>query len=52
MTRRRRLRRRLIWAGVLLGLALVVATVSVLRAGLWARDGLVRTTRFAEAASV
>jgi hypothetical protein len=36
MTRRRRLRRRLLWAGVLLGLALLVATLSLLRAGLWA----------------
>jgi hypothetical protein len=41
MTRRRRLRRRLLWAGVLLGLVLVVATASTLRLALWARDHLV-----------
>jgi hypothetical protein len=38
MTRRRRLRRRLLWAGVLVGLVLVLATVSALRAALWTRD--------------
>jgi hypothetical protein len=37
MTWRRRLRRRLLWAGVLLGLVVLLATVSVLRIGLWAR---------------
>lgn len=38
MSRRRRLRRRLLWAGVLLGLVVLLATVSVLRVGLWARQ--------------
>jgi uncharacterized membrane protein len=36
MTWRRRLRRRLLWAGVLLGLVVLLATVSVVRVGLWA----------------
>jgi hypothetical protein len=40
MTRRRRLRRRLLWAGVLLGLVLLLATVSVARVALWTRDVL------------
>ena len=35
MTRRRRLRRRLLWGGVLLGLALLLAMVSVLRITTW-----------------
>jgi hypothetical protein len=35
MTRRRRVRRRLLWAGVLLSLALLLATLSVLRVALW-----------------
>ena len=35
MTRRRRLRRRLLWAGVLLGLVLLLATVSVMRVMVW-----------------
>jgi hypothetical protein len=35
MTRRRRLGRRLLWAGVLLGLVLLLAVVSVLRASGW-----------------
>ena len=35
MTRSRRLRRRLLWTGVLLGLVLLLGTVSVLRAGAW-----------------
>jgi hypothetical protein len=38
MTRRQRTRRRMLWAGVLLGLVLLLATVSALRVGLWARD--------------
>jgi hypothetical protein len=38
--RRRRLRRLLLGAGVLMGLLLLLATVSVLRAGIWARDTL------------
>jgi len=37
MSRRRRLRRRLLWAGVLAGLVLLLATVSVLRIALWSR---------------
>ena len=41
MTRRRRMRRRLLWAGVLLGLVLLLATVSVMRVALWTRDALV-----------
>ena len=46
MTRRRRLRRRLLWAGVLLGLVLVVAGLSLLDAGLWVRDQVVAAGRF------
>lgn len=38
MTRRRKLRRRLLWAGVLLGLVVVVAVLSVVNAGLWLHD--------------
>ena len=38
MTRRRRLRRRLLWAGVLLGLVLLLLTVSVVRVLVWVRD--------------
>jgi hypothetical protein len=38
MTWRRRMRRRLLWAGVLLGLALLLAAVTALRFGAWARD--------------
>jgi hypothetical protein len=38
MSWRRLLRRRLLWAGVLLGLVLLIATVSVMRAALWTRD--------------
>jgi hypothetical protein len=41
MTRRRRLRRRLLWASVLLSLVLVVALLSVLNAGLWIHDQVV-----------
>jgi len=40
MTWRRRQRRRLLWAGVLLGLVLVVAATSLVRAGLWAAGEL------------
>jgi hypothetical protein len=36
MTQRRRLRRRLLWAGVLFGLVLLLAVVSALRVALWA----------------
>jgi hypothetical protein len=38
MTWRRRLRGRLLWAGVLFGLVVLLATVSVIRGGLWARE--------------
>jgi hypothetical protein len=38
MTWRRRLRRRLLWAGVLFGLVVLLATVSALRVALWTRD--------------
>jgi len=38
MTRRQWLRRRLLWAGVVLGLLLLFAAVEVLRAGLTAGD--------------
>ena len=38
----RRIRRRLFWGAVLLGLLVLVAVVSVLRVALWARDGLAR----------
>jgi hypothetical protein len=38
MRRRRRLRRRLLWTGVLTGLLVLLAAISVLRAGMWARD--------------
>ena len=42
MTRRERRRRRLLWAGVLLGLVALLAAVSALRVGLWTRDEVVR----------
>jgi hypothetical protein len=42
MTRRRRLRRRLLWAGVLLGLVVVLAAASAVRVGLWTRDEIER----------
>jgi hypothetical protein len=45
MSRRRRLRRRLFWTGVLLGLVLLVATVSALRVCMWGRDYLVSAGR-------
>jgi hypothetical protein len=38
MTRRRRMQRRLLWLGVLLGLALLLAAVTALRLGVWACD--------------
>jgi len=38
MSWRRRQRRRLIWAGALLGLVLLLATVSVVRVAVWTRD--------------
>lgn len=45
MTRRRRLRRRLLWAGVLLGLVLLVAALSVLDAALGVRDQVLASRR-------
>ena len=45
MTRRRRLRRRLLWGGVLFGLVLLLTTVSLLRVGIWARGHLTATAR-------
>ena len=45
MTRRRRLRRRLLWAGVLLGLLFLLAALSMLRAGFWARSRLTAHAR-------
>jgi hypothetical protein len=42
MTRRRRLRRRLLWAGLLLGLMLLLAVVSALRIGIRTRGLLVQ----------
>ena len=45
MTRRRRLRRRLLWAGVLFGLVLLVAALSVLDAALGVRDRVVASRR-------
>ena len=38
--RRRRLRRQLLWAGVLLGLVLLSAACSTMRAWFWARDAV------------
>jgi hypothetical protein len=43
--RRYRLKRRLIWAGVLLGLLLLCAAASVLGVYAWARDLAARTVR-------
>jgi ABC-type Fe3+-siderophore transport system permease subunit len=40
MSRRRRLRRRLLWAGLLFGLVLLYATVSALRVCVWCRDAV------------
>lgn len=45
MTRRRRLRRRLLWAGVLLGLSLLLATVSALRVVIWTGHRMTSLTR-------
>ena len=45
MTRRRHRRRRLVWAGVLLGLVVIVAVLSVVDAGLRIHDHLVSATR-------
>jgi hypothetical protein len=45
MTRRRRLRRRLLWAGVFLGLVLVLAVASTMRACLWCHDVVVGAVR-------
>jgi hypothetical protein len=42
MSRRRRLRRRLFWVGVLLGLVLLYAAISALRLGVWCRDLVVK----------
>jgi len=38
MRRRRRLRMRLLWAGLLLGLVVLLAAVSALRVAVWARQ--------------
>jgi hypothetical protein len=46
MTRRRRLRRRLLYAGLLFGLVLLLAAVSAMRVGVWARDEVVRLALF------
>ena len=45
MTRRGHRRRRLLWAGVLLGLVVIVAVLSVADAGLRIYDQLVSATR-------
>ena len=45
MTRRRHRRRRLLWAGVLLGLVVIVAVLSVVDAGLRVYDYLLSVTR-------
>ncbi len=45
MTRRRHRRRRLLWAGVLLALVVIVAVLSVVDAGLRIHDHLVSATR-------
>ncbi len=45
MTRRRHRRRRLLWAGVLLGLVVIVAVLSVADAALRIYDQLVSATR-------
>lgn len=45
MTRRWQRRRRLLWAGRLLGLVVIVAVLSVVDAGLRIHDRLVSTTR-------
>lgn len=45
MTRRRKQRRRLLWAGLLLGLVVIVAVLSVIDAGLRIYDQLVSATR-------
>jgi hypothetical protein len=44
MNRRRRLRRRLLWASVLLGLLALLVVVSVVRACAWGRDHLLTQT--------
>jgi quercetin dioxygenase-like cupin family protein len=44
MRRRRRLRRRLLWAGALLGLVLLLAVVSVMRVAVWTRAAIEATT--------
>jgi hypothetical protein len=45
MRRRRRLRRRLLWAGVLLGLVLLYAACSTMRGWFWARNAVVAAVR-------
>ena len=45
MTRRRHRRRRLLWAGVLLGLVVIVAVLSVADAGLRIYDHVYAATR-------
>ena len=50
MTRRRKLRRRLLGVGVLCGLVLLLATVSVLRVGIWTRGHLIGAKQVAQSA--
>lgn len=40
MRRRRRLKRRLLWAGALLGLVLLLAVVSIVRLLVWAHAAI------------
>jgi hypothetical protein len=44
---RRRLRRRLLWSALLLGLLVLLAVVSALRLGCWARDIVLGRARLA-----
>jgi hypothetical protein len=44
---RRRMRRRLLWSAVLLGLLVVLAAVSALRLGFWTRDVVLGRARLA-----
>jgi hypothetical protein len=46
---KRRLKRRLLWAGVLFGLVVLYATVSILRACVWARDAIHRREPYSAA---
>jgi len=41
------MRRRLLWSAVLLGLLVLLATVSALRVGLWTRDAVLGRARLA-----